>query len=57
MTSSGMEAGIEAKQMLRDSYDTYIDSYINAYGEAPPVEELQKFEKSSRGKLGYFFLR
>ena len=47
-TSAAMEAGMEAKQTLRDSYDSYLKSYIANNGKTPSVEEIKDFDDKAR---------
>ena len=47
-TSAAMEAGMEAKQTLRDSYDSYLKSYITNNGKTPSVEEIKDFDDKAR---------
>lgn len=47
-TSSAMEAGMEAKQAYRDSYDSFIQGYINRTGKTPNIDEVLKFDEDAR---------
>ena len=54
-TSAAMEAGMEAKQTLRDSYDSYLKSYIANNGKTPSVEEIKDFDDSARSAANWVF--
>ena len=43
-TSTGYEAGVEAKGVLRESFDTYLSNYMNTHnGKTPSPDEIKEF--------------
>ena len=54
-TSAAMEGGMEAKQTFRDSYDSYIQSYINATGKTPDVDSILEFDNQARKAANLVF--
>ena len=42
-TSSGYEAGVEARHSFKESLDRFKQSYENTFGRTPTAEEYQKF--------------
>ena len=44
LTSTGYEAGTEAKGVLRESFDTYMGNYMRTHnGKTPSPEEIKEF--------------
>lgn len=54
-TSAAMEAGMEAKQTYRDSYDSFIMSHLNRNGEVPDYDTIKKFDDEARTAANLVF--
>lgn len=54
-TSAAMEGGMEAKQTFRDSYDSYIQSYINQTGKTPDIDSILDFDNQARKAANLVF--
>ena len=54
-TSTSWEASVEARSMLMEAEENFIQSYRNAYGREVPYEELMKFRADNANAANAVF--
>lgn len=55
LQSSVFEAGMEARHNFHDSIDTWMNEYMTKNGQAPSIEETQKYIQSAELSSNYLF--